>query len=236
MVRTWLKQLNKNGFPRQRKGERGAWKPPSARLSVEALEKRELLSGGNTAGYSLSSAGVLFYQPPSGGIFALDTGVRDFCVPGSVVYDLRTDGRVFQIANGNLRQVYANAGALVSDATNNVFTLDLGTHTILEHVQGAYGSWFQVYGNAGALVSDATGNLFALDFGNHTVREHAQGTTSNWFQVGSNILSLVSDTRGNVFELSFEDHNVYEHTYFALLSSPTTGVWTWSSVDTNIAK
>src|SRR5438105_8837374 len=102
MVRTWLKQLNKNGFPKQRQGATGAWKPPSARLSVEALEKRELLSGGNTAGYSLSSAGVLFYQPPSGGIFALDTGVRDFCVPGSVRYDLHTDGRVFQIANGNL--------------------------------------------------------------------------------------------------------------------------------------
>src|SRR5216683_280454 len=199
MMRTWLKKMNKNWFPRQREGVRCARKPQSARLSVEALEKRELLSGGNTAGYLLSG-GNLFHQTPSG-LALLDSSVKDFCVPGSIVYDLHTDGRVFQISNGSFHQVYASAGALVSDATDNVFTLDSGNHMVLEHVRGAYWSWFQVGSDNASLVSDATGNVFALAFDDHQIYEHSQGSGGSWTLVSSYLFTLVGGVNPNISSL-----------------------------------
>src|ERR671936_489935 len=135
MVRTWLKQLANKWFGgvAAPQGNRRR----TARLGVEALERREVLSG-NTAGYVLYANGYL-YQQTASGLALRDTGVRDFTAPGGVLYDLHTDGRVLRFAaNGNSTPIYANASALVSDATGNVFALSYGG-TISE--QSPFNSW-----------------------------------------------------------------------------------------------
>jgi hypothetical protein len=194
----------KNWFPKQCKGIERNRKPSWGRLGVEALEKREVLSGGNTGGYILNH-GNLYHGPG-----LLDTNVKDFCVPGNIVYDLHTDGGVFQLGNGQKTQVGWNDIALVSDAAGNVFSLNYVDHGIWQHNSGA--SWTQVGSNDGSLVSDATGNVFALSFDDHKIYEHTEGAGYSWGNTGAyNIASLVSDATGNVFVLSFGNNQVYEH-------------------------
>src|SRR5262249_53846473 len=99
MSQTWLGRLRKRFSGGTKPSPRAARKPQSVRLSVEALERREVLSG-NTAGYLLYPGSNLYQQTPSG-LVLRDTGVRDFTAPGGTLYDLHTDGRVL-LFNGSV--------------------------------------------------------------------------------------------------------------------------------------
>src|SRR5437773_2021117 len=120
MLATLFRKTSKQIFGGGSQPRPARREPGRARLGVEALEAREVLSG-NTAGYVLSG-GNLFQQTASG-LVPRDTGVRDFTAPGGVLYDLHTDGGVFRFSNGTPTPIGATASALVSDVNRSVFAL-----------------------------------------------------------------------------------------------------------------
>jgi hypothetical protein len=98
MLRAWLREMRTNllgcrGTPKS-VGRAGR----TARLGVECLEARELLSGGVAPSYTLSDGNL--YQVTATGQTLIDTGVRQFAVVNSKVFGLHTDG-TFESMNGD---------------------------------------------------------------------------------------------------------------------------------------
>jgi hypothetical protein len=205
MLRTCFHQLRqylRGGKARSRAARRN---PAPVRLSVEALERREVLSG-NTAGYHLAADFTLTLYNINDrrwyGGHPVDGGVVDFTAPGGVVYDLHSDGTIHLFNGSFFSTIGTNGRSLVSDATGNVFAL-FTDGTIAEYNRWALSPWTTVGSNASSLVVDATGTVFGLDTSGR-VGEHVPGTGWGWVQVGSSNRNLVSDAAGNVFGLTYD--------------------------------
>src|SRR5690348_13227598 len=91
MLRAWLREMRTSLLGR-RATPRPAGRPRrTARLGLECLEGRDLLSGGVVPGYSLDSSGNL-YNTAGAQPLLIDTGVEKFSVRNNKVYALEAGG------------------------------------------------------------------------------------------------------------------------------------------------
>jgi hypothetical protein len=214
MSRSWLRQLCGRLLGDTRTARPVRRKRASARLGVEALEERLVLSVVPVAQVT-------------------DATGTTFVVDG-------TSHMVFESVRGgpSTNAAFSNCSSLVSDGIGDVFALNFHDHTVYEHIQGATGNGSWTFGgisNISSLVSDAQGDVFALSGsglgGDGRVYQLAQGTIQWNYANAYNITSLVRDGSGNIFVLSDGDgHKVFELTDPAALNWSDTGAYNVSGL------
>jgi hypothetical protein len=139
-----------------------AGKKPARRpyLTVEALEKREVLSG-DYSGFTLDSTGNLFHtigrQPQ-----LIDTGVLDFAVVNNKVYDLHTNGDLDSLnSDGSGKsQIDVNDTAFAALADGSIVALE-SNGSLFRLPSG--GNWYRLDSNDSSFAALADGSIVALE-------------------------------------------------------------------------
>src|SRR5450631_2131890 len=96
MVFQWMRRLSEKIFGSRSSAKASGCKRQLVWLGVESLERRELMSA-TVPGFTLNSGNL--YNTSISQTKPIDTGVQQFTVVNSKVYDLHTNGNLDSLNN-----------------------------------------------------------------------------------------------------------------------------------------
>jgi hypothetical protein len=212
MVPMWLKQLARNTFVRPATARTVARRPRPVQLRVEALETRDLPSGGLLPGH---------YLAPGAALRGAARGHHSR-VPGhvhSTRHSHSPGGRGYLISSPPLGPSGPSGSVVTPSATTPGRSPQAGSS----------GSTTQATPTPGPLpnsvtLSDASGHLFRLGI-DHELYYSASGLGNDWQAVSGPYLAIAGDAQHDVFALGI-DHKLYRCTASSATPTGMTGVQT----------
>ncbi len=182
---------------------------------ISGNDVRQLVTAENGSLFALSTNGIVYRYPGSGGVWTPISGndVRQLAVDGSsapfalssngIVYRYPGSGSAWTPVSGNdVRQ-------LVVDGSGTPYALS--SNGVVYRYPGSGSTWQPVSSNdVQQIVVDASGTLYSLSFANHTIWQHVSANV--WTPICSpNVAAIAVDGVGILYSLSFANHTIWQH-------------------------
>jgi hypothetical protein len=185
MLRALLREMRTNLLGRRATPRHAGGVRRAARLAVECLEARELLSDGVVPGYSLDSSGNL-YNTAGAQPQLIDTGVQAIAgTGGSSVFDLHVDGRLYRQDITGTR-TYLDGGVMAIAGTGGTSAFDLHSNGAL-YRQDIAGTWLNIDNGVQAIAGTGGPSAFDLHTNGALYRQDIAGT---WLNIDNGVLAI----------------------------------------------